>query len=71
MSEKTTGSKKYEEARDSLPPDLVPVFDDLVEQYKFFAMKHHSHPFVSYVVLADLILTGWRPTATEIKEQRR
>jgi hypothetical protein len=53
-------SEKHQSARDSLPEELKPVFDDLVTDYKFFAMKHHGSRFVSYAILADLIRNGWR-----------
>ena len=49
---------KHEEVRGSLPDDLQPVFDSLVENYKFYATKHHGTPFVSFVVLADLVKDG-------------
>jgi len=53
-------SKKHLEARESLPPDLRPIFDALVADYRFAATRRHNAPFVSYVVLADLIRQGWR-----------
>lgn len=55
-------SEKHELARNSLPEDLIPVFDDLVAEYRFAATKHHGSPFVSYIVLADLVKGGWRLT---------
>ena len=55
-------SEKQEEVRRTLPEDLVPIFDALVEEYRFFAVIHHRAPFVSYVVLADLVRSGWRPS---------
>jgi hypothetical protein len=56
-------SEKYARARDALPGDLQPIFDSLVAEYKFLASIHHKSPFVSYLVLADLIRSGWRPKA--------
>jgi hypothetical protein len=53
-------SEKHQEARNSLPDDLKPIFDDLVHDYRFLATKHHGSPFVSYAVLAELIKVGWR-----------
>ena len=53
-------SEKHEEARNSLPDDLKPVFDNLVEDYKFAATVRHGRGYVSYVVLADLVRAGWR-----------
>ena len=54
-------SQKHEEARDSLPEDLKSVFDQLVADYKYIATTRHGAPYVSYIVLADLIRSGWRP----------
>jgi hypothetical protein len=53
-------SEKHAAARNSLPDDLIPVFDDLVADYRFAATKHHGSPFVSYIVLAELVKAGWR-----------
>lgn len=53
-------SEKCEQARNSLPNDLKPVFDELVAEYRFAALKHHGSPYVSYVVLADIVRSGWR-----------
>jgi hypothetical protein len=55
-------SGRYEEARRMLPADLYPVFDELIEHYKFAADKHHGHAFVSPKVIAELVLMGWRNT---------
>jgi hypothetical protein len=55
-------TEKHEEARNSLPDSLRPVFDLLAEDYRFAAMQHHGAPYVSYVILADLIRAGWRRT---------
>lgn len=52
---------KREEARESLPEELRPFFDLLVAEYQFFAKMHYQRPFVSYVILADLVKNGWRP----------
>ena len=53
-------TEKHETTRSSLPQELVPTFDALVAEYKFYATVHHRKPFVSYVVLADLVRSGWR-----------
>lgn len=53
-------SEKHEEARESVPKDLRDVFDELVEHYRFAATKHHGKPYISYVVLAELVELGWR-----------
>ena len=53
-------SEKHEQARGSLPEALRPIFDDFVDDYRFAAMKHHGSPFVSYMVLAEMVKAGWR-----------
>ena len=66
MSEKKTvgQSEKHERGRRRVPDALQSVFDELVEDYKFSGLKHYGAPFVSYEILADLVLGGWRPAAT-------
>ncbi len=39
-----------------------------VADYKFSATVHHGRPYVSYVVLADMVRAGWRLSAEPIKE---
>jgi hypothetical protein len=55
-------SEKHEQARSSLPKELCPVFDQFVDDYKFAATIHHGSPFVSYIVLAEMVKGGWRPS---------
>lgn len=59
-------SDKNEQARNSLPEDLRPVFDQFVEDYKFAGTIHHGAPFVSYIILAEMVKAGWRPTGEPI-----
>ena len=59
-----TRTEKHEEARNSLPAELQAVFDELVADYRFAAMKNYGAPWVAYRVLADLIRIGWRPPPT-------
>ena len=66
MSEKLT--PKYEEARNTLPDELKPVFDQLVNEYRYRAALRHGAPYVSYIVLADLVRAGWRRSAEAIGE---
>jgi hypothetical protein len=56
-------SDKQIEARNSLPDELKPIFDDFVADYKYAATIHHGRPYVSYIVLADMIRSGWRLSA--------
>jgi hypothetical protein len=64
MNEKRT--EKHEQARNSLPDDLKPIFDRFVNDYKFHGMTRYGSPFVSYIILADMIREGWRLTAQPI-----
>jgi len=51
---------KHEEARNSLPDELKPIFDDFVADYKFAAATiRYGSPFVSCSVLADTVRAGW------------
>jgi hypothetical protein len=60
MAEDSNRSEKHELARNTLPLELQPVFDLFVQDYQFAARIHHGHPFVSYIVLADMVKAGWR-----------
>lgn len=57
----TARTPKHEEARKSLPEDLLEPFDALVADYKFYASVHYGARLVSYRILADLVRAGWRP----------
>ena len=61
-------SSKKDEARNTLPDDLKPIFDQFVSDYKYAATMRHGAPYVSYMVLADMIRAGWRLTTGPIKE---
>ncbi len=62
-------SEKHERVRNSLSEELRAIFDDFVADYKSAATKHHGSPFVSYVVLAEMVLAGWRLTAQPIGQK--
>ena len=53
-------SEKQLEARNSLPDELKPVFDELISDYKYAATLRCGKPYVSYIVLADMVRAGWR-----------
>ncbi|GIW70973.1 MAG: hypothetical protein KatS3mg102_0515 [Planctomycetota bacterium] len=55
--------------RESLPPELRPVLDELAEDYKFYSIVHHGRAFVSYKILADLVRLGWRYCGPQHKRQ--
>jgi len=59
-------SQKKKEARDSLPDELKPVFDDFVADYKYAATLRYGKPYISYLVLADMIKSGWRRSADPV-----
>ena len=53
-SDKETG------ARETLTEELKPVFDDFVDDYKYCATLRYGRPYISYIVLADMVRAGWR-----------
>jgi len=55
-------SEKQLEARNSLPEELKPIFDEFVSDYKYAATLRYGKPYVSYIVLADMVRAGWRPS---------
>jgi len=61
-------SEKQVEARNSLPEKLKPVFDDFVADYKYAATMRHGRPYISYIVLADMVRAGWRLSAKPYKD---
>ena len=69
MSENVARSEKHQLARASVPDDLKTVFDEFVEDYRFSATKHHGSPFVSYIVLAEMVKLGWRHMAEPLPEE--
>jgi hypothetical protein len=65
----TSRSEKHELARNRLPDDLKPIFDSFVDYYRWAATKHHGAPFVSYIVLAEMVRAGWRLSAPPLPEE--
>ena len=65
MTEKP--SEKQIEARNGLPAELKPIFDDFVVDYKYAATMRHGRPYISYIVLSDMIRAGWRLSAKPVK----
>lgn len=60
-------SEKELQARNSLPDELKPVFDEFVSGYKYAATMRHGQPYISYIVLADMVKAGWRLSAEPMK----
>ena len=61
---------KHEEARNTLPDELKPVFDEMVQDYKFATFKRYGNGYVAYIVLADLVRVGWRHVAEPLADQQ-
>lgn len=61
-------SEKQLLARNGIPESLREEFDGLVDDYRFSAAMRYHQPFVSYVVLADMIRAGWRRVADPIED---
>ena len=68
MADEKKRSEKHEQARCSLPEELMPIFDEFVDDYKFAATKYHGSPFVSYIVLAEMVRMGWRHGADPLPD---
>jgi hypothetical protein len=62
-------SEKEQKARGALPSELRPIFDDFVADYKYAAVLRHGKPYVSYIVLADMVRAGWRRAAEPTPEK--
>lgn len=60
-------SAKYLAARETLPAELRPVFDEFVQDYRFAATLRVGSPLVSYAVLADMVRAGWRRAAPPLE----
>ena len=56
-------SEKYIEARNSLSDDLKPIYEEFVADYRYAATLRHGRPYISYIVLADMVRAGWRLAA--------
>lgn len=63
MKERATPQKseKRLKAELSLPEELRPIFNQMIDEYQFAAFKHHGSRMVSPKVIAELIIMGWRP----------
>jgi hypothetical protein len=55
-------SPKALEARNTLPEAIRPIYDEMVEQYSFYALKHYGRAWVAFMVIAELVKDGWRPS---------
>jgi hypothetical protein len=71
MSEDAKRSEKHEQARNSLPEELRSIFDQFVIDYKFAGTIHHGSPFVSYIILAEMVKAGWRQVGDPIGQWKK
>ena len=56
-------SAKYIEAMNTLSDELKPIFEEFVSHYRYSGTKRYGKPFVSYIILADMVRAGWRCVA--------
>jgi len=63
-------SAKYIEALNALSDELKPIYDEFVSVYRYAASARHGKPYVSYIVLADMVRAGWRCLAEPQKESK-
>ncbi len=60
-------SEKYKAALEKLPEELKPIYEDLVEQYRFHTFQKYGQGYVAYEILALLVLDGWRCSVKPLK----
>ncbi len=60
---KSPRGAKYLAVLSALPEELRPIYKALIEEYKFYALKHYGRACVAYDVIAELVKSGWRPTS--------
>lgn len=49
-----------EAARSSLPAELQPNFDQLVDEVANWSLNFYGTKFVSYAILSELVRDGWK-----------
>ena len=52
--------EKFIKAKESLPEELRPIYEDIVEQYAFHTERLYGRGYVAYEVLASLVRDGWK-----------
>jgi hypothetical protein len=60
MVNKHKETPSYAHGKGMLPPNLHAIFDELMTDYRFAALKHHGREWASPKVVAELVLMGWR-----------
>lgn len=63
-------SEKFKDARASLSKELREIYDEFVADYRYAATLRHGKPYVSYIVLADMVRAGWRCSAKPQKQSK-
>ena len=59
----TIDSPKSKEAEATLPAELRPVYQQMVQEYEFLTHVRYGRGYVAYQVLAQMVLAGWRCSA--------
>jgi hypothetical protein len=62
-----TGLKR-EEAREALPEELRPTFDNLCNETLGWSQYYYSKNFISYSIIKELVRDGW--TKTPVKNEK-
>jgi hypothetical protein len=53
-------TQNFVEARESLSPDLRPVFDSLCEDVINWSTYYYGRKLISYSILKELVESGWK-----------
>ena len=56
-------SGKSKTVERTLPEDIRPVYRRMVKEYEFFTHLRYGRGYVTYEVLAQMVLSGWGPSA--------
>ena len=63
LSKMPIDSEKSKQAEAKLPSELKPIYHQMVQDYEFQTQVKYGRVYVTYEVLAWMVLTGWRPSA--------
>jgi hypothetical protein len=53
-------TQTFAEARESLSPDLRPIFDSLCEDVIAWSTYYYGRKLISYSILKELVDSGWK-----------
>src|SRR5262249_23009310 len=65
--EKYRETPTYMYAKNMLPLELQPQLDELLQDYRFAALRHRGREWASPKVLAELVLMGWRSSVAPVE----